>query len=140
MKSLVIGNGPTGLTAALELAARGIICRIVERRTEPSELSRAVGILPATIDSLKTLGAGDAIIAEAMPLRKIGLVRSGKVLMKLDNTAAEFRDRVILGLPQNRTEEILRDTLAESNVHVEYGVSVDEIKTDKQSATVKFRR
>lgn len=138
MKTLVIGGGPTGLTAALELAAQNIKCRIVERRTEPSALSRAVGIIPPTIDALKRLGAGEPILAEAMPLRKIKLVRSGKALMRLDNTTPEFRDRVILGLPQNRTEEILRDALAEHGVHVEYGVSVEDTKTDDQSATVQF--
>lgn len=138
MKILVIGGGPTGLTAALELVAHNIKCRIVERRTEPSELSRAVGIMPPTIDALKLLGAGEAILAEAMPLRKIELVRAGKTLMRLDNTTPEFRDRVILGLPQNRTEEILRDALAERGVHVEYGMSVEDTKTDNQSTTVQF--
>lgn len=138
MKTLVIGGGPTGLTAALELAAHDIKCRIVERRTEPSMLSRAVGIIPSTIDALKPLGAGEAIVAEAMPLRKIELVRAGKTLMQLDNTTPEFSDRVILGLPQNRTEEILRDVLANLGVHVEYGVSVENTISDDQTATAKF--
>lgn len=138
MKTLVIGGGPTGLTAALELATRNISCRLVERRTEPSVLSRAIGIVPSTIDALKRLGIGEAILAEAMPLRKIELVREGKALMRLDNTTPEFRNRVILGLPQNRTEDILRSALAERDVEVEYGVSVEAIKTDDQSATVQF--
>lgn len=138
MKVLVIGAGPTGLAAALGLASHGIRCRIVERRTEPSLLSRAVGILPPTVDTLKILGAGESILAEAMPLRKIKLVRGGKTLMQLDNTKSEFRDRVILGLPQNRTEEILRDALVEREVLVEYGVSAESIHTDDEAASVQF--
>lgn len=138
MKTLVIGAGPTGLTAALELAANNLKCRIVERRTTPSELSRAVGIMPATITALKRLGADDMILAEAMPLRKIELLREGKTLMMLDNTSPKFKNRVILGLPQNRTEEILRDLLAKRGIYVEYGMSVENVETDNLSSTVQF--
>lgn len=138
MQVLVIGAGPTGLTAALTLASYNINCRIVERRTTPSEFSRAVGIMPATIDALKPLGVADTILSEAMPLRKIQLTRSGKTLLRLDNTTPEFRNRVIIGLPQNRTEEILRDALRESGVRVEYGVIAEKITTDARQATVQF--
>ncbi|MDC0325693.1 FAD-dependent oxidoreductase [bacterium] len=51
-KILIVGAGPTGLSAAVEFARRGIIVDIVERRSEPSMLSRAVGILPETIAKL----------------------------------------------------------------------------------------
>lgn len=138
MKTLVIGAGPTGLTAALQFAALGVKCRIVERRTEPSELSRAVGIMPETVKIMKTLGVADAILAEAMPLRKIRVMRSGKLLMSLDNQTPELRDNVIIGLPQNRTEEILRDALAAQNIRVEYGLTVEKIATDNESAQVEF--
>lgn len=135
MKTLVIGAGPTGLVAALALAASGASCRIVERRTEPSILSRAVGIMPVTIDLLEPLGAAAPISAEAMPLRQILLTRAGKPLMQLDNRLSEHKNRVMLGLPQNRTEEILRDVLAQSGVHVEYGLTVNDVTTNPNQVT-----
>ena len=138
MKTLVIGAGPTGLTAALALVAKGVCCRIVERRTEPSKLSRAVGIMPVTIDLLAPLGAAEPILAEAMPLRQILLTRAGKPLMQLDNRVSEYKNRVILGLPQNRTEEILQDVLAQSGVHVEYGLTVNNVATNPEQVTAGF--
>lgn len=138
MKTLVIGAGPTGLTAALALVARGVSCRIVERRTEPSVLSRAVGIMPVTIDLLAPLAAAAPILAEAMPLRQISLTRAAKPLMRLDNRDSEYKDRVILGLPQNRTEEILRGVLAQSGVHVEYGLTVKHVSTDPEQVSAEF--
>ena len=138
MKVLVIGAGPTGLTAALALAKQNIPCRIVELRTKPSKLSRAVGIMPMTIDMLRTLDAADAIVSEAIPIRSIHLTRSGKTLMFLDNTIPQYRDRVIVGLPQNRTEEILRETLKEKGIDVEYGIAAENISTNVQSADVSF--
>jgi len=137
MKILVIGAGPSGLTAAAALTAKGIECRIVERRTAPSELSRAVGILPATIRLLQELNSADAILAEAMPLRKIHLTRHGKTLLKLNTGGEGFEDRIIRGLPQNRTEEILRD-LQSRGIAVEYGLEVTGISTDTQIAEVSL--
>ncbi|HFB54591.1 MAG TPA: FAD-dependent monooxygenase [Hellea balneolensis] len=138
MNVLVIGAGPTGLTAALALASRGISCRIVERRTEPSKLSRAVGIMPTTVDIFHSLGAADALLSEAMKLRKIHLTRSGKTLMLLDTSESTNSNRMMVGLPQNRTEEILRDVLHARKVYVDYGLSVEKISTDNQAASVTF--
>jgi 2-polyprenyl-6-methoxyphenol hydroxylase-like FAD-dependent oxidoreductase len=138
MQVLVVGAGPTGLVAALALAKGGVTCRIVERRTAPSELSRAVGIMPVTIQTLRNLGAAKVIEAEAMPIRKVHLARSGRPLMQLDNTAPQYAAQTMLGLPQNRTEEVLRDALAEKGVQVEYGLSVMDIRSTNDSADVEF--
>jgi len=138
VKALVVGAGPTGLTAALALSEGGVACRIVERRTEPSVLSRAVGIMPVTIDTLRSLGAADQILSEAMPLRQIHLTRAGKTVVRLELSSAEFGNRVMLGLPQNRTEEILRDALAVRGIHVEYGQTVDEIETEDLAVSAGF--
>ncbi len=138
MKTLVIGAGPVGLTAALEFAAHGINCRIVERRTGPSNLSRAVGIMPETIEKLRRIGAGEAIEAEGMLLGKLTLKRGTKVLLKIDNPKPGSREKRMVGLPQNRTEEILRDALHERGIHVEYGLSVEKISTTDDTASVAF--
>ncbi len=136
MGVLVVGAGPVGLSAALGLAELGVNCRIVERRTKPSELSRAVGIMPQTIDLLRPSGAGEAIVAEGMPLTKFRVLRGGRTLLNIDNSGPDFRDAIMTGLPQNRTEEILRDTLAKKDVAVEYGCAVEQISTDDDQASV----
>ncbi|BBM03469.1 NAD(P)/FAD-dependent oxidoreductase [Microbulbifer sp. GL-2] len=138
MDILIVGAGPTGLTAATTLASRGIACRIVERKSEPSELSRAVGIMPATIDALKTLGVAEAFLEEAMPLRKMHILRDERTLAYLDNRGNEFKNRVPLGLPQNRTEGILRDALLEKGTKVEYDLSVNTIISTSEKTEVHF--
>ena len=138
MKVLVVGAGPTGLTAALELARNGLKPRIVERRTAPSELSRAVGIMPGTIEKLRPTGVGDAIVREAMPLRKIAMNRGEKQLLSLDFSDTDLRDHTLLGQPQTRTEGLMRDALAEMGVEVEFECSVSDIETDQAEANVTF--
>ena len=136
MTCLVIGAGPTGLTAALQLRALGVACRIVERRTAPSDLSRAIGIMPTSIKALTPLGAGDAIEREAMTLRKIAVSRRGQSLVQIE--APQNSRETLMGLPQNRTEEILRDALQDLGSAVEYGLAVNEVSTDEICAQIQF--
>ena len=41
---LIVGAGPTGLTAALELSRLGIPVRIIDKQSAPATTSRAVGV------------------------------------------------------------------------------------------------
>ena len=50
---LIVGAGPVGLTAAIELNRRGKAVRIVDRDPEPTSESRAIAIHPRT-DSRST--------------------------------------------------------------------------------------
>lgn len=138
IKVLIVGAGPTGLTAALQLARHGIHPEIVERRTEPSELSRAVGIIPASIDKLRPTGVGDAILKEGMPFRKISYYRGTKQLMSFDLTKLTKKGEVMIGLPQNRTEFLMGEGLLRLGVEVQYGKAIVDIKTDNEMATVQF--
>ena len=70
MKILVIGAGPVGLTVALEFAHHAIKPELVEKRSGPSEFSRAVGILPVTRYHLRHEGVDDSILRESVPWRK----------------------------------------------------------------------
>lgn len=138
MKVLVIGAGPVGLSAALALSAEGISCRIVEKRNAPSELSRAVGIMPETLRALEQLSAAKTIRSEGMPINRMTVKRGSKSLMSLDVTKADLGPDVMIGLPQNRTEEILRDALGARDVYPEYGVTVEDLLTNEQMATAVF--
>ena len=40
---LIVGAGPTGLTAALELSRMGVTVRLIDKREAPAATSRAIG-------------------------------------------------------------------------------------------------
>ena len=53
---LIAGAGPIGLTAAIELARRGVDCRIVDPLLEPPQYAKAVGVQPRTLEVFEGMG------------------------------------------------------------------------------------
>lgn len=135
---LVIGAGPVGLSTALALKKQGIFCRIVEKRESPSQLSRAVGIMPETVRALDQLSAGHAIREEGMAINRMTIKHCPKTLMSLDVTKGNLGNEVMIGLPQNRIEEILRDALHKKGIKPEYGIKVTNVSTTDEIASVTF--
>src|SRR6202023_4444870 len=53
---LVVGAGPAGLTAAIELARRGVSCAIVDRRDVPRPGTRGCTVWQRTLEIFDLMG------------------------------------------------------------------------------------
>jgi 3-(3-hydroxy-phenyl)propionate hydroxylase len=67
MEVLIVGAGPVGLCAALNLARHGIASRILEREAEAPRDLRASTFHPPTLDMLETLGLTAPMLAGGLP-------------------------------------------------------------------------
>jgi 2-polyprenyl-6-methoxyphenol hydroxylase-like FAD-dependent oxidoreductase len=56
---LVVGAGPSGLFAAVELARHGVSPRVIEREPEPHRQARATALQPGTLEILAQAGLLD---------------------------------------------------------------------------------
>ncbi|MCD7061417.1 FAD-dependent oxidoreductase [Pelagibacterium xiamenense] len=124
---LIVGAGPTGLTAALELARYGIAADIIERHDAPSPLSRAVGIMPSSMEIFAASGVDAAIRKAALEVSEVGIFFERKKFVSLRMNADPDPRVRLLSLPQDRTEAILRDALAERGVTVRYGAALEAL-------------
>lgn len=66
------------------------------------------------------------------------IVRNGRTLFQIDTDTAAPGEPFLIGLPQNRTEELLIDALGERGVTVQFGRHVTGVTTDDQAATVTY--
>jgi hypothetical protein len=63
-KVLIVGAGPTGMTAALELSRLQIPMRIIEKMPKPATTSRAVGVQARTLGLLEQRGLVERMLAK----------------------------------------------------------------------------
>ncbi|UGQ11379.1 FAD-dependent monooxygenase [Yinghuangia sp. ASG 101] len=72
--ALIIGAGPVGLSAALELGRRGVPCTVVERHRRLGRRSRVAGVNKWTMELFHYWGIGDEIHRAALPFGATGPV------------------------------------------------------------------
>ena len=120
---LIVGAGPSGLFAAVELARHGVRARLIEREPVPLREARATALQPGTLEILAQAGALDQVLDSSVHLRcarvfDAGLRAVGESAFAGVGAPWEFQ----CSLPQWRTEEILAGRLAELGGTVERGV------------------
>ncbi|RZU76636.1 2-polyprenyl-6-methoxyphenol hydroxylase-like FAD-dependent oxidoreductase [Micromonospora kangleipakensis] len=121
---LIVGAGPTGLTAAVELARRGIECRVIEKQaTPPAQADKAIGIHCRTME----IWADQGIVRDAMDG---GIWLTGNMVfvngVQTHRMSWELPELPYahLGLPQYETERILTERLATLGVRPQRGAEL----------------
>jgi 2-polyprenyl-6-methoxyphenol hydroxylase-like FAD-dependent oxidoreductase len=139
---LIAGAGPAGLTLAIELARRGVRLRLVDRAAGPFTGSRGKGLQPRSLEVFEDLGVLDRMAARGGPYP---LIRSYGADGYMDLPMMEGRPRSgaipygdTLMLPQNLTEAVLRDRLAELGVRPEFGCELRDFRQDRTGVTARL--
>ncbi|WP_373088314.1 FAD-dependent oxidoreductase [Sneathiella sp.] len=132
MRVLVVGAGPAGLTAAVELARLGAEVKIIDKRKTGSGLSRAVGITPESLMILTPSGVADKLIAEGVKFRGARIYRGASLALDLliDIPRPKYGFDSILGLPQDRTETLLREALERFGVTINYSTELSGLRME----------
>ncbi len=118
---LIAGAGPTGLTLAIDLARRGVQCRLIDKADAPATTSRALAVQARTLECFEYLGIADRAVAAGMPMHGVRLHGDGKLVAHVTFQQIETRYPFVLVLPQAGTERLLSERLNAENVTVERG-------------------
>ncbi|GAB3809753.1 hypothetical protein GCM10027605_46070 [Micromonospora zhanjiangensis] len=132
---LIVGAGPTGLTVAVELARRGVDCRLIEKQAvPPGQADKAIGIHCRTME----IWADQGIAREAMDA---GIWLTGNTVYvngeRIHQMSWELPDLPYghLGLPQYETERILTERLATLGVRPRRGTELVGFAQDADGVT-----
>jgi 2-polyprenyl-6-methoxyphenol hydroxylase-like FAD-dependent oxidoreductase len=141
---LIVGAGPTGLVAAIELRRRGIDCRIIERRSGPSDTSRAITVHARTMEILDDMGIAERFLHGGMLNEGyIFNFRGSDEKPRLDYTRLPTRYPFVCMFNQNETEKILRDHLEHNlGLSIEWDAELTAISEEpgaKLTATIEHK-
>ena len=131
---LIVGAGPVGLVAAIELARRDIPIRIIDASASPNTEPRAVVLHARSLELLDALGIVDRIIETGQYTRGLEF-HAGNASGKVDLTGVDSPYPFSVSLPQTETEQLLRDRLTELGVSVEYGVALHSLAQDSNGVS-----
>lgn len=110
---VVVGGGPVGLFTALLLRQAGLDAVVLERRSERSTHSRAIGIHPPALRVLDAGGIADELRRRGVLIRD-GVARSaGRHVGTLSFSMLPGAEKYVLAVPQAVTEEVLERHLEE---------------------------
>ncbi|MGA5465494.1 FAD-dependent monooxygenase [Mycobacterium sp. NPDC050041] len=127
---LIAGAGPVGLTAAIELARRGVACRVVDPLPEPPQYAKAVGVQPRTLEIFETMGILREVLNAGTEMRGQIVHVNGEKVTQLDLTLPGDIPFAFLCIPQYATERILAEEARRRGVEVRRGVRLTAFTQD----------
>jgi 2-polyprenyl-6-methoxyphenol hydroxylase-like FAD-dependent oxidoreductase len=135
---LVVGAGPTGLTLAASLVARGARAVVVDKLPEGQNTSRAVAINARTLEVLEDLDVARRIVKAGLIAPRFSMREGERILIPVDFSDLPTRHPYTLMLSQADTERLLLARLHELGGEVIRPKSLSRITQDAGDVTATF--
>ncbi len=129
--ALIIGAGPTGLTLACELFKRGLKVRIVDKLSNPTQESRALGIQSRTLELFEKMGLVQTFLKKGQILQHAHIYYEKQEFASIHFKHLPVPFPLILVLSQAETEGILTSHLSECGGSIERGVELISLSGSK---------
>ena len=136
---LIVGAGPTGLMAAIELARRDVTIRIIERKPERTTRSKALVLHARTLEFFDILGIADDHVRSGYTSPGIDFSANMREPVRATLFGVRTRFPFILIIPQADTEQALEERLKREGVAVERGVALSTFVQNEHGVTAQLR-
>jgi 2-polyprenyl-6-methoxyphenol hydroxylase-like FAD-dependent oxidoreductase len=138
---LVVGAGPTGMIAALQLAESGVTVELIEEEWRAAGHSYALALHPRSLLLLDRLGLAHEAVALGRKLEKVSLLEGGDERAALRFTDLEETSfPFLLALPQSALEGLLAGKLAERGVRVRWSHRLAGIERDGDAVVARVQK
>ncbi len=133
---VIIGAGPTGLTLAATLAARGVMPVLIDRLAEGENTSRAAVVHARTLEVLEELGVSNDLRARGVVVSRFMVRDRDRILLRVRFDGLPTPYPYTLMIPQSTTEEILLQRLRALGGRVHRPFAVTALSPDDDGVTV----
>lgn len=123
VETLIVGAGPVGLFLAAELRRRGRECMLIEREHAPSAHSKALAIMPGTLEMFEEAGIVERFLHAANRIEGVRFTTPRRSVY-VPFSGLQTRYGFVAILPQWHTQALLESRLRELGGHVLYGHSL----------------
>ncbi|MFF9036694.1 FAD-dependent monooxygenase [Streptomyces sp. NPDC014892] len=136
---LVVGAGPVGLAVATGLLRQGIPVRLVDQAERPNPHAKAITLWPRALEALHRLGAADGILGRGHVLTAQNYHSGGRRVARLTfRRVTDTRFPFAVSLPQQETEEVLRERFEALGGKTEFGVRLTALRQDAGGVTAEL--
>lgn len=125
---VVVGAGPTGLTAACTLRLLGVPVVVLDQRPGPSAAPKALVVWSGAAEVLSRMGLGEQLRSSGRPLRRARYFSGDRELIDLAlDQVPDTTFPAPLSVAQACVEELLRRRLIELGGQLRWGAAVDSV-------------
>jgi 2-polyprenyl-6-methoxyphenol hydroxylase-like FAD-dependent oxidoreductase len=132
---LIVGAGPTGLTLATALAARGIQPTVVDRQAAGTNTSRAAVVHARTLEVLEPTGVSERLVRLGLHVPRFTIRDRDRVLVPVHFDHLPTRYPYTLMISQAVTEAVLLERFTELGGHVLRPRTVTNVAQNDQGVT-----
>ncbi|MBR7794697.1 pentachlorophenol monooxygenase [Agaribacter marinus] len=138
---LIVGAGPTGLVLALSMTKFGVPIKIIDKADGPGTSSRAMAVMPRTLEFYNQLGISGAIINESIKIKEMQLHVDGKKRARmhvgsLGTGLSPFTSPY--SFPQDEHEKLLLEKLNEFGITVDWNTELLSFQEDQKCVKAKM--
>ena len=136
---VVIGAGPVGLFLARELVRHGKRVRLIEKNAQQSQHSKALAVMPRTLEVFEMAGIAAPFVAAAHVVNRAALLDGNERLGVLPIEPSLSRYPYIAMIPQDVSERLLLAELERSGGAVTYETEALSIEQTPDAVDVRVR-
>lgn len=137
---LVVGAGPVGLYAALNLARRGVKVEIIDEEWRGTTHSYALALHPNSLELLDELGLAETVLETARRLHTVSFYEGPERRAALQLSKLESNFPFVAILSQSDIEQLLVDALKEEGVKVQYNQRLARIEQNDRAVNATIHK
>jgi 2-polyprenyl-6-methoxyphenol hydroxylase-like FAD-dependent oxidoreductase len=132
---LIVGAGPTGLTLAAALAARGVKPLVIDRQAEGANTSRAAVVHARTLEVLEALDVTPRLVARGLQAYRFTIRDRDRVLVPIEFGGLPTPYPYTLMISQAVTEQVLLARVTELGGRIERPRTLVALAQDDDGVT-----